>query len=147
LIELLVVVAIIGILAAIAIANYLNALTRARQKRTMADMRTIALAWDQRNSEKNSFSPGFTFPTSAVTFAELEKALTPTYLKSLPKMDAWGRPFEFAYGTQVYGVRSAGRDGTYEGTNYEPNSFDSPDCDIVYANGNFVRYPAHIQKQ
>ena len=41
LIELLIVVAIIGIIAAIAIPNLLNAINRSRQKRTMADMRTI----------------------------------------------------------------------------------------------------------
>ncbi len=45
LIELLIVVAIIGILAAIAIPNLLTAMQRSKQKRTMADMRTIATAW------------------------------------------------------------------------------------------------------
>src|ERR1017187_4807090 len=44
LIELLLVIAIIGILAAIAIPNLLNALQRGKQKRTMADMRTLATA-------------------------------------------------------------------------------------------------------
>ena len=39
LIELLIVVAIIGIIAAIAIPNLLNAIDRGKQKRTMADMR------------------------------------------------------------------------------------------------------------
>lgn len=42
LIELLIVVAIIGILAAIAIPNFLNAQTRAKVSRAMADLRTIA---------------------------------------------------------------------------------------------------------
>ena len=42
LIELLIVIAIIGILAAIAIPNLLNAVQRGKQKRTMIDMRTLA---------------------------------------------------------------------------------------------------------
>ena len=42
LIELLIVVAIIGIIAAIAIPNLLSAINRGRQKRTMADMRSVA---------------------------------------------------------------------------------------------------------
>ncbi|MGZ7080554.1 MAG: prepilin-type N-terminal cleavage/methylation domain-containing protein, partial [Thermoanaerobaculia bacterium] len=55
LIEVLIVVAIIAILAAIAIANYLTALQRARQKRTMADMRTIATAWEARATETRGY--------------------------------------------------------------------------------------------
>ncbi len=41
LVELLIVVAIIGIIAAIAVPNLLNALQRGKQKRTMADMRSL----------------------------------------------------------------------------------------------------------
>ena len=44
LIELLIVVAIIGIIAAIAIPNLLNAVHRGKQKRTMAELRTICTA-------------------------------------------------------------------------------------------------------
>ena len=44
LIELLIVVAIIGIIAAIAIPNLLNAINRGRQKRSMADLRTVGTA-------------------------------------------------------------------------------------------------------
>ncbi|MGF1571910.1 MAG: prepilin-type N-terminal cleavage/methylation domain-containing protein [Sumerlaeia bacterium] len=43
LIELLIVVAIIAILAAIAVPNFLEAQTRAKVTRTVADMRTIAI--------------------------------------------------------------------------------------------------------
>src|SRR5437660_11185865 len=56
LIELLIVVAIIGILAAIAIPNLLTAMQRARQKRSMADMRTIATAWESRATETNNYT-------------------------------------------------------------------------------------------
>lgn len=148
LIELLVVVAIIGILAAIAIANYLNAIARARQKRTMSDIRTIATAWEQRQAEKGSYATaGFTYPAVAVTFDAVQQALAPNYLKVVPQVDGWGRPFEFAVEGRVYAIRSAGRDGQYEGTNYDPALTDSPDCDIVYSNGHFVRYPMDVQKE
>lgn len=148
LIELLVVIAIIGVLAAIAIMNYFSAIARARQKRTMSDIRTIAQAWETRNSEKGSYSTaGFTFPTGPVTFTQIETALTPNYIRSVPEVDGWGQPFEFAYENEVYAIRSAGRDGIFEGSDYAENEFDSPDCDIVYSNGRFVSYPASVQKE
>src|SRR6478752_6290100 len=44
LIELLIVVAIIAILAAIAVPNFLEAQTRSKVSRTMSDLRTLSLA-------------------------------------------------------------------------------------------------------
>src|SRR3954468_635011 len=44
LIELLIVVAIIGIIAALLIPNFLDALQKAKQKRTVADMRNAGTA-------------------------------------------------------------------------------------------------------
>src|SRR5881227_4046400 len=44
LIELLIVVAIIGIIAALLIPNFLDALQKAKQKRTVADMRNTGTA-------------------------------------------------------------------------------------------------------
>ena len=51
LIELLIVVAVIGLIAAIAIPNLLNAIHKARQKRSMGDIRTVgsALSMYQRD--------------------------------------------------------------------------------------------------
>lgn len=145
LIELLVVVAIIAVLATIAIMNYFSAIARARQKRTMADMRTIAQAWETRASEKGSYSAaGFTFPT-VMTWEEVNNALSPTYTRSVPRIDGWGRPFEFGAQGKQYAIRSSGRDGVYEGNTYQTGAGENPDCDIVFANGNFVRYPETIQ--
>lgn len=147
LVELLVVVAIIAVIATIAINNYMNAVARARQKRTMADMRTIAQAWEARAAETRVYTAaGFTFPTS-VTYDTVRDALTPTYARTVPKVDGWGRPFEFGATGNVYAIRSSGRDGTYEGTNYTTGATDSPDCDIVYSAGNFVRWPEQTQKE
>src|SRR3954452_4060034 len=90
LIELLIVVAIIGILAAIAIPNLLTAMQRSKQKRTMADMRTIATAWEARATDVNRYNAaGLSYPTGGVTWDELNTYLAPTYVKSLPQDDAW----------------------------------------------------------
>jgi type II secretion system protein G len=53
LIELLIVVAIIGILAAIAVPNFLMAQTRAKVARTFADMRTVSIAVETYRVDHN----------------------------------------------------------------------------------------------
>jgi len=53
LIELLIVVAIIGILAAIAVPNFLNAQLRAKVARTQADMRNVSTAITTFQMDKN----------------------------------------------------------------------------------------------
>jgi prepilin-type N-terminal cleavage/methylation domain-containing protein len=55
LIELLIVIAIIGILAAIAIPNLLNAVQRGKQKRTMSDMRALATAVEAYAVDNNTY--------------------------------------------------------------------------------------------
>ena len=96
LIELLIVVAIIGILAAIAIPNLLTAMQRSKQKRTMADIRTIATAWEARATDVNRYNAaGFSVPGTQVTADQLTTYLTPTYVKNLPAKDGWGTPYAF----------------------------------------------------
>jgi type II secretion system protein G len=157
LIELLIVVAIIGILAAIAVPNLLSALTRARQRRTMADMRTIATGWEARNVDLgryNAAAVGFAGINQSVDMNALSDSLAPTYVKLIPKDDGWGNRF-LAYTDQQWGgatraskyvIISGGRDNT---TN--PSQVEGPttnfDCDIVYSAGQFICYPDGVQQQ
>ena len=57
LIELLIVVAIIGILAAIAVPNFLNARTRANVARTNGDLRALAMAIQTYRVDQNAYPP------------------------------------------------------------------------------------------
>ncbi|MEI7635587.1 MAG: prepilin-type N-terminal cleavage/methylation domain-containing protein [bacterium] len=57
LIELLIVVAIIAILAAIAVPNFLEAQTRAKVSRARADMRSMATALEVYFSDNNGYLP------------------------------------------------------------------------------------------
>ena len=57
LIELLIVVAIIGILAAIAIPNFLQAQVRAKVARGLSDLRTLDLALKEYQVDHNGFIP------------------------------------------------------------------------------------------
>jgi type II secretion system protein G len=153
LIELLIVVAIIGILAAIAIPNLLTAMQRSKQKRTMADMRSIATAWEARATDVNKYNAaGYAYLATDMPYATLTDILTPTYIRQLPENDGWGTPWKFsstssgtasALNHQQYQIVSYGRNGaadlTSEGTT--TNFY----CDIVYENGTFVVWPEGIQ--
>jgi general secretion pathway protein G len=155
LIELLIVVAIIGILAAIAIPNLLTAMQRSKQKRTMADMRTIATAWEARATDINRYNAaGVTVPTAAVTIDNLTSFLAPTYVKTFPQKDGWGTNWglaaDQAWGVgapaQVYVIISYGKDSTAQAS-YAGGASTNFDCDIIYSNGTFIQYPEGVQQQ
>src|SRR6266566_4466597 len=96
----------IVLLAAIVAPNFITARQRSAQKRTMADMRSIATAWEARATEVSSYSVG----PGAVSYQALSAALVPKYIPTLPGRDGWGHPFDFAAGDQQYTIRSRGRD-------------------------------------
>lgn len=154
LIELLVVIAIIGIIAAIAIPNLLVAIQRSKQRRTMVDMRNLATAWESRNTEAGRYNAagqtnGVEGADQPVTYDNLKLMLQPTYMRSLPRFDAWGTPYQtftsqpFGSATglaTVYAIISGGKDGVIE-ADAATGPFTNFDCDIVYSNGVFLSYP------
>lgn len=152
LIELLIVVAIIGILAAIAIPNLLTAMQRTRQKRTMADMRTLSTAWEARATDVNSYSAaGMTWPAPNALAGSLTTMLTPTYVKKIPIYDGWNVEFSVSSGVvESYAIKSYGADKTENTTitsatsGLPTNNFD---CDIILAEGQFILYPDGVQGQ
>src|SRR5688572_18126404 len=119
LIELLIVVAIIGILAAIAIPNLLTAMQRSKQKRTMADIRSIATAWEARATDVNQYTAAgaVTFPGTDMAMGTLAGHLQPTYIKQLPQKDAWGTEFDAQATTNDYSIESYGKNGQSESDN------------------------------
>src|ERR1700675_2326674 len=117
LIELLIVIAIIGILAAIAIPNLLNAVQRGKQKRTMSDMRALATAIEAYAVDNNLY-PAATCATGLWTTATTVLAtdsftnLAPTYIAQPPKMDGWGQFMLYGHDAAFnqYAIKSFGRD-------------------------------------
>ncbi len=67
LIELLIVVAIIAILAAIAVPNFLEAQTRAKVSRVRADVRTVATAMETYKIDNNKYPPMAEYPFPSLT--------------------------------------------------------------------------------
>ena len=146
LIELLIVVAIIGIIAAIAIPNLLNAINRGRQKRSMADLRTIGTAIEAYAVDM-AFYPTFAeAPLSAG--ASLFTNVEPTYVKTVPREDGWRTPFYAVSVSRFYTLGSAARDKVIDDTAlraYSATITSDMDCDIIYSNGSFVQYPEGVQ--
>jgi general secretion pathway protein G len=161
LIELLIVVAIIGIIAAILIPNLLDALQKAKQKRTVGDMRDVGAAWfswltDQVGAAAaGQGTKQYTLPTAVtMTGDQLLSTLYPAdadifYIQEVPNKDGWANPYEYRYSdnpltAQVMAIRSPGRDNVIEGAAYTMGPFLASDYDqdIVWADGFFVKYPA-----
>src|SRR5215470_13763774 len=104
LIELLIVIAIIGILAAIAIPNLLNAVQRGKQKRTMSDMRALATAVESYAVDNNVYPIAscvgglYTTAGTQVDTSSFQ-LLTPTYIAQPPKQDGWGHFIKYGKDT------------------------------------------------
>ena len=141
LIELLIVVAIIGIIAAIAIPNLLNAIDRGKQKRTMADMRSIGTAIESYAVDNNFYPKGMSNANGAAISAHV----SPIYMKTVPNTDGWQNVWD-ADSTNTgsqYTITSSAKDGA-QGTNTGGTTTDF-NSDIVFANGQFFQWPQGTQ--
>jgi general secretion pathway protein G len=154
LVELLMVLAIIGILAAIAIPNLLTAISRAKQKRTLLDIKTIAVAWESRATDMNRYNAagGIEGVSIPLGISSLATALEPTYSRKIPSRDGWGKPFtcliDQDWGATTpaarYVIISGGADQRIS-SGISEGAFTSYDCDIIYTNGIFLTYPEGAQ--
>lgn len=139
-------VAIAGILAAIAIPNFLTAIQRSKQKRTMADVRLIGMAVEAYATDTNEYP-------KARSIEELRPLLEPKYVPKLPAQDGWERGLRYECWPMEerctsYAVASGGKDGSFERSSlqaYPPGTTSHFDCDIVYSGGQFVVYPEGVQ--
>jgi len=162
LIELLIVVAIIGILAALLIPNAMTAIQKAKQKSTMKDVSVISTALTDYITD-NGLAPAQagTYDGTSPFYGEL----SPFYIKVMPTIDQWGTGFNVFCGTAVDGqyaiagamgddflVASLGRGGlpdtdfTFDSTDPEKGlevvktkaDFEK---DLVQWNGSWIRGP------
>jgi general secretion pathway protein G len=167
LIELLIVVAIIGILAALLIPNALTAIQKARQKGTMQDMNSIARAVIDYVTDRG-FAPPQSGPLEMSS--EFYSALRPFYLKAMPVLDQWGTPFYIycstaidssgisgveATGADDFIIISYGRDRQQTAFSYDPqspslvyfqvSSMQAFNQDLAVWNGYWIHVPKAAQ--
>jgi general secretion pathway protein G len=164
LIELLIVVAIIGILAALLIPNAMTAMHKSKQKATMKDITTIGTAITDHVTDQGE-APLNGGPYSANT--PFYTALCPFYVKVLPTRDKWSQPYLAYTGTNATGawgctpaggpgiddfiVGSTGRngpttDGSFNSTDPEAGFFTVSSMtdfnnDLVMWNGTWILAP------
>ncbi|MCZ6695791.1 MAG: type II secretion system protein GspG [Acidobacteria bacterium] len=139
LIELLIVVAIIGIIAAVAIPNLMNALDKGKQKRSMADLKTISTAVEMYSIDNTQY------PVSIAAWASIKPHLTPFFIRDPPNADGWNSTWDTttdAAGLN-YTMASYGKDAAVgPRSGGQTQDFD---CDIVFRNGQFYQWPEGSQ--
>jgi len=151
LVELLIVIAIIGIVAAIAVPNLLTALQKGKQKATMGDMKTIGGSIEDYMTD-NYMAPG---SGGVATIRGLEIYLEPFYIKMCPVKDGWGGDLNYISGRadtveqDQYSVISYGRGGVSTpfnpaNSNYIVNTMAGFENDICFSNGQFT-YVAKVK--
>ena len=156
LIELLIVVAIIGLLAAMLIPNLLDALQKAKQKKTMADQRLLGGAMMGWLTDQATAAAAGAMSTTvdldsyvSISASALRDELVPTYIQTVPAYDGWKRAYDLYLDTEppidehVMLVRSAGQGGSPDADSYISGPFEPTEYsqDLVWADGFFVRWP------
>ncbi|HDZ26718.1 hypothetical protein LCGC14_0602620 [marine sediment metagenome] len=161
LIELLIVVAILGILAALLIPNAITAIQKAKQKSTMKDIVVISTAVTDYVTD-NGVTP--TQDGTYTATSAFYTGLSPFYVKVLPLTDQWGTFYNAYCGTDVdgnYGISGAagddfviasyGRAGILESFTFSPTNPEAGlfvvsqsahfNNDLVMWNGSWIRAP------
>ena len=137
--ELLIVVAIIGIVSAIALPVVVAAIQRARQSQTMADMRTIAGALVLYEQDFVDYP----LETSLVGAESLRPYLD-AYTGEFKATDGWNREYLYISDGHIYTLVSyaLGGNPNLPYVNGPTHRFEE---DIVMSEGVFVQWPEGVQ--
>jgi type II secretory pathway pseudopilin PulG len=129
---------LLGVIAAIIVPSFSAATQRSKQKRTMADMKSIANAIESYRSDNGAL------PLSG---EQNLKCLVPKYIRKLPSRDSWENPFYYIsdIAREHYSLGSGARDESIPNWNMLPDTTTSFDDDIILFDGKFTVYPEGIR--
>lgn len=138
LVELLIVIAIIGIIAAIAIPNLMMALQKGKQKATMGDIKSMGTAIEAYKTD--------VFVAPDAPPEEIYTILVPFYIRAMSRTDGWGNMwfYQAEGGTDLYSIGSGGKDGSMDWSEIGPyvvQRMDHFNYDIIFSDGAFIRFP------
>jgi len=134
-VELLVVLLIISIVVSITLVSLMNAFDKARQRATMADMRTISKTIETYMVDHH------VPPSDAAGIDGLVNVLTPYHSTVLPTKDHWRVTYGYSSNQQdAYTIESYGKGGM-NGADITLGSRFDFELDIVLADGVFVAAP------
>ncbi|MEW5764508.1 MAG: type II secretion system protein GspG [Acidobacteriota bacterium] len=145
---------VFGIVAAVAIPNFLAAKNRALQKRAAADIRALSEACEAYAADHGGFpQTGHDADSyySIVDAEALKPLLEPGYSPSLPVLDPWRHPYSYGVSAdgREYVLLCAGSDGQLSLSEL-PREHIGTQCledDMVFENGRFVQEPEGPQKK
>ena len=132
-----VLVPLVGIVAAIAIPNFLNAIDRGKQMRTMADLRVLGVGIERYFDEHDVYP-------LANDIEELRGKISPDFVDVAPTVDGWQHPIEVAVTSDGYLLVSTGKDGVAGSCGRGARM--TFDADICFENGQFNQWPQGSQR-
>ena len=127
-VELMLTVALTSVLSASVVPQLLFAWDRARQRSSMADMRSMALANDMYRLDNEEYAPAL-------------GDLSPYLSDPVKGADFWSTPWAYSSDGVTYTLSSLGSDGA-TGPAAPIPWYDEPfEVDIIVQNGSFTQAP------
>ena len=130
------VIPVIGIVAAIAIPNLLNAIDRGKQKRTIVDLRAVAAAIESYSVDRGHYP-------EARDIDALRSILEPEHDRRLPTTDGWAQRLVIQSDAGGYRLYSLGKDGVPDGC--DGGAMSTFAADICVQNGQLTQWPEGIE--
>jgi len=128
-----------AVLTVFGIRFTLEGVRRSVVRRSIGDIRAIGAALESYRATNGAYPLISPRQPAQVLIAHL----VPSHIAHVPGQDAWNRPFFVSSSRSSFELSSFGADGR-DGPNISDGPFHTPDADIVFRNGHFVRYPSWL---